>query len=74
MNCGICRQGTTEPGSTTLTLTRGKLTFVVHNVPAQVCQNCGEAYLNEAVTMRLFHEAEQPARAGAQLDVREYAA
>ena len=30
--------------------------------------------LDEAVTVRLLHEAEELAHAGAQLDVREYAA
>lgn len=72
MKCLICKQAETQPGVTTLTLERGGLTFVVKNVPAQVCPNCGEAYIDEAVTAQLFSTAEQMSRSGALVDVREY--
>jgi YgiT-type zinc finger domain-containing protein len=74
MICVICRQAETEPGTTTTTLTRGKLTFVVRDVPARVCPNCGEAYIEEETATRLLATAEQLAQAGAQVDVREYVA
>jgi YgiT-type zinc finger domain-containing protein len=74
MMCVICRQVETEPGTTTVTLTRGKLTFVVRDVPASVCPNCGEAYIAEEAATRLLTTAEQLAQAGAQVDVREYLA
>jgi YgiT-type zinc finger domain-containing protein len=74
MICVICRQAETEPGTTTTTLTRGKLTFVVRDVPARVCPNCGEAYIEEETATRLLTTAEQLAQAGAQVDVREYVA
>jgi len=72
MKCLICKQAETQPGVTTLTLERDGLTFVVKNVPAQVCPNCGEAYIDEAVTSQLFSTAEQMSRSGALVDVREY--
>lgn len=74
MICVVCRQAETEPGTTTVTLTRGKLTFVVRAVPARVCPNCGEAYVDETAASQLLSTAEQLAQAGAQVDVREYAA
>jgi YgiT-type zinc finger domain-containing protein len=74
MTCVICRQAETQSGTTTLTLTRGKLTFVVRAVPALVCPNCGEAYIDEAAARQLLSTAEQLAQAGTQVDVREYAA
>ena len=72
MKCLICKQAETQPGVTTLTLERDGLTFVVKNVPAQVCPNCGEAYIDEAVTAQLLSTAEQMSRSGALVDVREY--
>lgn len=72
MKCLICKQAETQPGVTTLTLERDGLTFVVKNVPAQVCPNCGEAYIDETVTEQLFSTAEQMSRSGALVDVREY--
>lgn len=72
MKCLICKQAETVPGETTVTLERGELTLVIKHVPAQVCPNCGEAYVDEAVGAELLRTAEQMARAGAQVDVRRY--
>ena len=74
MKCVICKHGETKPGSTTVTLERDSLTLVVKSVPAQVCSNCGEAYVDEDVTRRLLETAEAEARDGAQVEVREYKA
>ena len=49
MTCVICKQGETHPGETTVTLTRGETTVVIKNVPADICEDCGEYYLSEEV-------------------------
>lgn len=72
MKCIICRQAEVVPGQTTVTLERDGLTLVVKGVPARVCPNCGEAYLDEAVTAQLLHDAEAMVEAGALVDVRQY--
>jgi len=74
MYCTICMQTTTQPGTTTLTLERGGATFVIKNVPAQVCPNCGEAYVDEQAAAQVLSTAEQMARAGTQVDIRQYVA
>lgn len=74
MKCVICKHGETRLGKTTLTLTRDALTLVVKHVPAQVCDNCGEAFVDEATTARLLQAAEEAAEAGVQVEVREYVA
>lgn len=74
MKCLICKQAETQPGVTTVTLERGGLTLVVKDVPAQVCPNCGEAYVDETTTAQLLKTAEQMANAGALVDVRQYVA
>ena len=73
MKCVICNQVDTVAGTTSVLLERDQLTFVVKNVPAQICPNCGEAYTDENVTANLLREAEKMAGAGARVDVREYA-
>jgi YgiT-type zinc finger domain-containing protein len=73
MTCVICKHGETEPGVTTVTLERGGLTLVLKRVPARVCPNCGEAYISDAIASRLLDNAEALAKAGAVVDVREYA-
>ena len=72
MNCMICRQGETRPGETTITLERQGTTVVFKKVPARICADCGEAYLEEAVSTKLLETAEEAARSGVLVDVREY--
>lgn len=74
MKCVICKQGETQPGTTTMTLERDTTTVVFKNVPAEVCETCGEAYLDAATTRHLLHIVEKAALVGVQVDVRLYAA
>jgi YgiT-type zinc finger domain-containing protein len=74
MKCVICKQGETQPGVTTVTLERNGLTLVVKSVPARVCANCGEEYVDEATTAQLFATAEQAAQSGVLVDIRAYVA
>ena len=48
------------------------MTLVVVSVPAEVCENCGEAYVDEATAGELLRRAEEATRAGVVLDIREY--
>ena len=48
MKCLICEYGETEPGTTTVTLTRGETTIVIREVPAQIRSICGEEYVDAA--------------------------
>jgi YgiT-type zinc finger domain-containing protein len=74
MKCVICKQGATRAGTATVTLTRELLTLVVKGVPAEVCEKCGEEYVDEDTTKQLLHTAEEALRAGVQVDVRQYVA
>jgi YgiT-type zinc finger domain-containing protein len=72
MRCIICRQADTAPGNTTVTLDREGATLVFKDVPAQVCPNCGEAYIDERITGELLRTADGMVRAGIQVDVRRF--
>ena len=72
--CVICRNGETKQGKATITLERGKMLMIVKNVPAQVCEVCGEEYIDEDASRRLAEVAEEEAKNGVALEVREYAA
>ncbi len=73
MKCVVCKVGTTQQGKTTVTLERDNMTLVFKGVPAQICSNCGEAYLDEDTTKRLLEKAEESALSGVQVDIRQYA-
>jgi len=72
MKCVICNHGTTKEGTTTVTFEREGLTFIVREVPAQVCTNSGEDYVDDAVARDILSIAEQMAKSGAQVDIRRY--
>jgi YgiT-type zinc finger domain-containing protein len=55
MKCVICKHEEIQPGTTTMTLERDTTTVVFKNVPAEVCQTCGEAYLDASTTRDLLH-------------------
>ncbi len=72
MKCMICKHGETRAGKTTVTLERGGATLVIKGVPALICDNCGEAYVDEGITRQLLEATEEALRAGVQVDVREF--
>jgi YgiT-type zinc finger domain-containing protein len=74
MHCVICKQGETHPGKATVTLERGGATVVIKGVPAMICDNCGEYYLDEAMTERVLAMGEQALAQGAEVEVRRFAA
>lgn len=74
MKCVVCKLGATREGHTTVTLERDGAALVVRKVPAQVCANCGEAYVSAEVTKRLLQSAREALRAGVEVDIREFAA
>lgn len=74
MKCVICKYGETETGTTTITLERDGMTLVIKNVPARVCDNCGEAYIEEDTAARLLDLVNDAARSGVQVDIRQYVA
>jgi YgiT-type zinc finger domain-containing protein len=74
MRCAICKHGETAPGFAVVTLNRAESVVVFKEVPADVCQTCGEYYLTAAVSRDLLERAEAAVAAGAEVEVRRYAA
>lgn len=74
MNCVICKQGQTHSGRVTVTLDRDGSIVIFKNVPADVCENCGEYYLSYAVTGDILERAEEAVTSGAEVEIRRYAA
>jgi YgiT-type zinc finger domain-containing protein len=73
MTCVVCKTGQTHAGRTTVTLEREGMTLVFKEVPARVCRNCGEAYVDQTTTRRLLRDADKAAGSGVQVDVRRFA-
>jgi YgiT-type zinc finger domain-containing protein len=74
MKCVLCKTGESHPGTTTVTLERNHTVIVLKDVPAEVCENCGEYYLSDAVTKRIYQQAEEAVQRNAEVEVLRYAA
>ena len=74
MKCAICRNGTTREGLVTVFLERNGSTLVFKDVPAGVCDNCGEEFVSSTTNRRLLELAEDAIRRGVSLELMKYAA
>lgn len=74
MKCVICKQGRTHPGLTTVTIEREKTTIIIKEVPANICENCGEYFLNEDVLEVIEKLLDQAVQHGVEFEVLRYAA
>ncbi|MGZ5006649.1 MAG: type II toxin-antitoxin system MqsA family antitoxin [Methylobacter sp.] len=74
MKCPICKHGDTINGTASITLERKAATLVFKNVPAQICNNCGEEYFTDDITQSIMKQAESAIAQGVQIDVRQYRA
>jgi len=74
MKCVICKHGETEPGLVTVTLQREDTVVIMRDVPAAVCRNCGEYYLDETVAAKVYREAEAAVARRAEVEILRYAA
>jgi YgiT-type zinc finger domain-containing protein len=72
MKCAICRHGYTESGFTTVTLERHQTTLVFKQVPADICENCGEVYLSSEINQTLLKQAEKELQRGVFLEILNY--
>lgn len=73
MTCPVCKTGMMKPGRTTVVLTKGKATAVFKEVPASVCDDCGEYWLDEETSVDLYERAEQVFASGQEVAIYSFA-
>jgi len=73
-SCVVCKSGEVSPGTTTLTVERGRMTVVLKEIPAQVCDSCGEAYFDEATTARVEQIVDKLQHSGVEVAVQGFEA
>lgn len=66
--CALCG-GTRSPGRTTFSADLGDGVVVVRQVPATVCDQCGEEWIDDDVAAELERRAEDARSRGAQVEV-----
>ena len=74
MKCVICKTGHTHPGTATVTLQRDNSVVVIRDVPADICEDCGEYYLSEPVAKRIYDDADATVQRHVEVEILRYAA
>jgi YgiT-type zinc finger domain-containing protein len=74
MKCTICRHGEAAPGRATVMLERGESVIVLKNVPADVCNNCGEYYPTAGMLDEAMRRANEAVGRGAVVEVIQFVA
>ena len=69
MKCSLCRTGDCLPGHVTTTLTREGAVFIIKNVPAMVCDQCGHYYLSAEATREVLKKGNAAFENGSELEV-----
>ncbi len=72
--CLICKTDDLHAGTTTVTHERDGHVVVVKNVPAEICDTCGEYYLDAAVAQVVYDMAEKALSKGQEYEVLAFAA
>jgi YgiT-type zinc finger domain-containing protein len=74
MKCVLCRHGETEPGEVMVSLQRGETVVIIKGVPAHVCENCGEYYLEDKIAEQVLLMAEEAVRKNVEVNILRFAA
>jgi len=74
MNCTICKQCETQPGTATVVLERRQTTVVIKDVPVDICKSCGEYYLTEELTDKVMAMVEEAVQNKVEVEVLRIAA
>ncbi|HOO71503.1 MAG TPA: type II toxin-antitoxin system MqsA family antitoxin [Spirochaetota bacterium] len=74
MKCALCKNGETRDGKTTVTLSRGDSVIVIKEVPAFICDNCGEYFLSGEVSRSVLAKAEEAYKKGVEVEIMKFVA
>ena len=74
MRCIACKNGTTKPGRTSYVVDRNGRVVVIRDVPAEICEQCGEVYFDERTAQSLYDQAERIFAHGSEIEITKFAA
>jgi YgiT-type zinc finger domain-containing protein len=74
MKCVTCKTGNLTDGMATIMHEKDETMIVFKNVPALVCDQCGESYTDRDVTAKLLQIVKDEAAKGKELELIRYPA
>jgi YgiT-type zinc finger domain-containing protein len=74
MKCIVCKTGTTQAGTATISIDKGTTIVVIRNVPAEICSLCGEEYLDTNTMKEIEALVVSAQKAGINIAVQQFKA
>ena len=74
MKCSLCKNGETISGKVTVTLSRDNSIIIIKEVPAQICNNCGDYFLSSEVTKSVLSISENAVKKGVEVEILKFVA
>lgn len=74
MICVICKTGQYKSGHTTVVLIKNETSVIIKDVPAMICDQCGEYILSEEITEKVLMIANEAYLNGTEVEIRKFAA
>jgi YgiT-type zinc finger domain-containing protein len=74
MICVTCKTGQYKEGQTTVILTIDETSVIIKEVPALVCDQCGEYILSSEITRHVLDIAREARSKGTEVEIRKFAA
>ncbi|MDQ6758021.1 MAG: type II toxin-antitoxin system MqsA family antitoxin [Bacteroidota bacterium] len=72
IDCVICKNGKTTKGLVNVPIVREDKIIFIKNTPAEICNNCGEYYIDTDVAKELYHKANERMDQGVEMEVTQY--
>ncbi len=72
MTCPLCKMGMMKPGRTTVVLTKNEATVIFKHVPAIICDDCGDYFLDEQTATDVYNRAQQVFSSGQELAISTF--
>ena len=70
--CTTCRNGMMRAGHTTVTFDKNNVVIVFRNVPAKVCDVCGDYVIEGSIAKALLKTAKEERAKGHEISILNY--
>ena len=70
--CTTCKNGTMHKDATTVTFDKDNVVIVFRNVPAEVCDMCGDYIIEGSIAAKLLKTAKEERAKGHEISILNY--
>lgn len=68
----MCKNGKTTSGFVNVPIVRDDKIIFFKKIPAEICDNCGEYYIDSAIAKDIYKKAEERMNEGVEMEISQY--